>query len=392
MSIQSRLLSIILMLVASGFGAAVASAQGLCPADFCENPINSLCDAGGFRITLIDYTPAAPSESGFASYVYEICSPPAGTCSSDPSRSCLDHAKCAQFGAGTCDRECAVDSFRDLSHFDVGLPLSGVGSCLSEETEITGSCTPGPFSIGPDGSCGNALVAKCDAGLAVGSCYQMTIEIAGELNAPGLGAAFVVSKEAGDCNESCLAGPSCEPCDEMPPGEECLTRTRGFWGTHPHLIASADPRSLDLLPITVCGDDLTVVDHGVCSTSEALCTNARDRRSNPTYLALAAQLAAAKLNLAATAALSDGACAGFLYDGLTIEQWIASCESGFCDARKQEISASGCIEALDAFNNSQDIGFDQTPFPFDRPGPALVDECQQARGNGIYVGGGCDQP
>ncbi len=52
---------------------------------------------------------------------------------------------------------------------------------------------------------------------------------------------------------------------------------------------------------------------------------------------------------------------------------------------------SGCIEALHAFNNSQDIGFEQTPFPFDGPDPALVGECQLACGNGIWVGGCCDQ-
>ena len=54
----------------------------------------------------------------------------------------------------------------------------------------------------------------------------------------------------------------------------------------------------------------------------------------------------------------------------------------FCDANKNAISGSGCIEALDAFNNSPDTGFDQTPEPFDRPGPAQVGECQAARGNG----------
>ena len=67
-----------LVLLSLLYGAA-AGAQGLCPSDFCDHPIDSLCDSGGFRITLASYTPAAPSNSGFASYTYEICSPPAGT-------------------------------------------------------------------------------------------------------------------------------------------------------------------------------------------------------------------------------------------------------------------------------------------------------------------------
>ena len=33
----------------------------------------------------------------------------------------------------------------------------------------------------------------------------------------------------------------------------------------------------------------------------------------------------------------------------------------------EPISSSGCIEALDAFNNSQDILDSSTPAPFDRP-------------------------
>lgn len=368
-------------------------AQALCPGDFCDNPSfgqgANTCDAGGFLITLTNFAPAPPSTSGIASYTYQVCSPPAGSCSLDSGRSCLDNNHCAMFGAGVCTRECAVASFRDLGHFNIGLPMLGAGSCLAEGTTITGSCTGGSFSVGPDPTCGGAFVAKCDNNnLSPGECYETTINIPGEENAPGLGAAFVQSKESTDCNETCFAGPSCEPCETTTPGDACLTRTLGFWGTHPHLIQSSDPRSLNLLPITVCGDSLTTTAADACSTSEALCSNALDRRQNPTYLSLAAQLAAAKLNLAATAAVSDGACSSWMYQGMNIQQWIAHCEDNFCDQNKQAISGSGCIEALDDFNNSQDTGFMQTPFPFDRPGPALVGECQLARGNGLWVGNG----
>ena len=387
--------------MALAFGAAAASAQDQCPGDFCDNPITTLCVAGA-QVTLTGFVPAPPSDSGSATYIYEVCNPPAGTCDSTvrPGEGCLDNDFCKQQGqnidpAAFCTRDCAVDTFRDLSHFDVALPDPEF-SCLSEDTQISGTCNPGGVDqdlvIGDDPAPCGIFAAKCDAGLVPGQCYDVTLQIAGELNAPGLGAALIADKNAQACDRACIAGPSCEPCGDIRNGEQCLTRTRGFWSTHPHLIRSDDPRSLDLLPITVCGDDLTVVDHGVCSTSEALCTSARDRRPNPTYLSLAAQLTAAKLNLEATAAVSIGACSDFIHEGRTIEQWIAFCESGFCDARKQVISGSGCIEALNAFNNSQDVGFDQTPFPFDGPGPALVDECRLARGNGTWVGGGCIQP
>ena len=60
--------------------------------------------------------------------------------------------------------------------------------------------------------------------------------------------------------------------------------------------------------------------------------------------------------------------------------------SRFCNANKRTIGASGCIEAIDAFNNSQDIGFDVTPEPFDRPGPAAPSQCRGARFDRIVIG------
>jgi hypothetical protein len=79
------------------------------------------------------------------------------------------------------------------------------------------------------------------------------------------------------------------------------------------------------------------------------------------------QLTAAQLNLKATQTLFAGAsCADWKYQGKTIQEWINTCQA-LCGATQAQISSSGCIEALDAFNNSQDNGFDETPSPFDRP-------------------------
>jgi hypothetical protein len=360
----------------------------------CEAPA-AVCKAG-FRVTLNGFTAPAPSDSGTATYVYEVCSPPEGVCvgGNFDGNSCSENEFCQRAQGpnpadptASCNRDCAVDDFKDLSHFDV--PLTEIeGTCIGESTEVTVQCTNGVPAYS-DASCdfdAQALVAKCDeTDLAHGECLTMTVEIAGELTGLGLANALVVDKEGNTCTSACIQGPSCEPCDGDGEGDECLTRTRGFWGTHPHI---AD----DFLDITVCGVPQTTTDAGVCGTSEALCYNNSDRRpANPQSLELVAQLTAAKLNLNATLDIFGTTCDDFEYDGMTIQEWIDDCEADFCDASKKAISESGCIEALDAFNNSPDTGLDQTPKPFDHPGPAQVGECQKARGNGIsnYT---CSQP
>ncbi len=271
-----------------------------------------------------------------------------------------------------------------MSHFDVTFPALGL-SCLGETTEISGtcacstnasgSCSVGPFVLG-DGSCfGPASpVAKCDGtSLGAGDCLTMTLSIAGELNGLGSGPVVVVDKEATSCTASCMSGPSCTPCGGGEDGEECLTRTIGFWGNHPWI-------TNDYAPVTVCGKTLGCngaatanadpgCPAGSCtSVVEGLCSiPGSELPSNQAYVSLVRQLTAAKLNLNATAALFPGAtCSGFTHMDRSIQQWIADCEA-LCGADKATISNSGCIEALDAFNNAQDTGFEVTPSPFDRP-------------------------
>lgn len=393
------------LLAAIAFGAgqtwAAVSPPDLevCEGVECEGLPYSVCSDAGFKITMKDYTPASTANSGTATYVFEICSPVAGTCNSTvrPGESCQDHSFCQEKGQNEdpnarCLRECATDVFRALSHFDVTFPALGGSKCLSENTQVTGSCTNGNFVLG-DASCfdNNYPVAKCDGtNLGVGSCFTMTLNIAGETNSVGLGAAIVVDKEATTCTASCLAGPSCDDCTGTPPGSQCLTRTIGFWGTHPHIAGLYDP-------VTVCGLKVDGQNANACSTSEALCTSSNDYKQNPTYLSFVAQLTAAKLNLNATAGLFGSAnCSTWRYQGKSIQQLISDCESANCNARKQSISVSGCIAALTAFNESQDTGFDVTPSPFDKPGPASIEQCQRARSNGKYIGAagglGCANP
>jgi hypothetical protein len=206
----------------------------------------------------------------------------------------------------------------------------------------------------------------------------MTLNIPGEETGLGLGATVVVDKESTTCTSSCLAGPSCEACDDEGGGEgACLTRTLGFWGTHPWI-------TNNYVPVTVCNQALT-------------CDGAADGKSNPScewghcddvmeglgsspgqegikdsggsaYVAMVKQLTAAKLNLNATSAVTDGegSCADWRYGEGSIQEWISYCE-GLCGAVQAAISGSGCIEALNAFNNSEDTGLEVTPAPFDRP-------------------------
>jgi hypothetical protein len=435
---KTKLFQIFLMVLAMvlfSAGASHVAAQvappdtTVCDGVTCDTVQTAAVCSAGFTISLTNYDPATTSNNGTATFTYEICSPPAGTCSNDASTSCLDNSGCyknrCQTGgpdAGTCSqddstscsddatcnvgvtcsRDCATDKFYGLSHFDVTFPaLGGVGSCLDAGTNVTGNCaavdnTPsdghiasvGSFVLG-DAACdfGNTVAAKCDStDLNPGDCLDMTVYIPGETAGFGLGAAVLVDKEATSCTASCVAGPSCDPCEGVPPGGACLTRTIGFWGTHPDIAALYDP-------VTVCGFVVNGQLAKACSTSEALCSSSNDYKQNPTYLSLVAQLTAAKLNLNATAALSSGGlCSSWSYGGMTIQSWIGSCEATYCNTKKQIISTSGCIEALTAFNESQDTGFDVTPPPFDSPGPANINQCQLARGNGKYIGAGlCGQ-
>lgn len=151
------------------------------------------------------------------------------------------------------------------------------------------------------------------------------------------------------------------------------------------LAASADaqvtPPDLSVCEIVTC-DNLP--DSGLCSNPGV------ELKSNTAYVSMVRQMTAAQLNLNATATHFLGAtCSTFTYGGRSIQQWIADCES-LCGADEATISLSGCIEALDAFNNSQDVGFDVTPSPFDRPpvddfgriSGADSRQCGKAQGNG----------
>jgi hypothetical protein len=173
------------------------------------------------------------------------------------------------------------------------------------------------------------------------------------------------------CTDILTVPVSCQPTGPT----QCLMRTRGFWGNHPSITAQ-------FLPQTVCGVAINTTTAGTChSSSEALCTslgNANEWGGNPQAGQLIAQLMTAELNVAASLA-NGGDC------GSDINTLIAKCTK-LCYASGADIGASGCIDDLDAFNNSAST---ITPPPFDNPGPASSKQCQAAHDDGVVVSQSC---
>ena len=129
-------------------GAITPPDMTMCESTTCQDPPKSHCSDAGFAISLKSYMPAYASSEGMAKYVYEICSPPAGTCSSTvrPGEPCLDNNLCKTKGqasdpTASCSRECSVSSFRGLSHFDVTFPDLTASACVTTNTSVTGSCS-----------------------------------------------------------------------------------------------------------------------------------------------------------------------------------------------------------------------------------------------------------
>ena len=332
--------------------------------DSCDAEV-AVCNPSGFTFELIGFEPASGTPTGSSTWTYEIY---------------VDSSTCS-----------LPTGFHDLSHFDIVLPdLAAAGGCVSDDHQITLVQSAGGQNATldceggtQDKPCGFSTVAKCniDSGtLDNGECVQVELTIACEEVDLASGEIVVVSKASTHCVETPILGPSCDSCDVTEAGGACLTRTIGFWGTHPDITD-------DYLPVTACGEDLTHVDAGSCtSATEALCsTPGFEYKRNSAYVSFVGQLTAAKINLAATTDVAGGSCSGFEHNGESIAEIIAGCEA-LCDADKRTISRSGCIEALDAFNNSEDTGFDVTPEPFNRPGRASPGECRAARLNRVVIG------
>jgi hypothetical protein len=158
-------------------------------------------------------------------------------------------------------------------------------------------------------------------------------------------------------------------------GGLCLTRTPGFYGTHPHVTEL-------FLPVQSCGVTVDgVLPETPVSATEDMCVNANDAWPNstsPQQLSLIRACTAAALNFAASAE-GGGNCSGHSTDILaTLDHCCNTvCTLGLPGWR---ISNSQCIEMVDDFNNSNDTlpAFG----PFISPGPADPGYCQDSNGNG----------
>lgn len=177
-----------------------------------------------------------------------------------------------------------------------------------------------------------------------------------------------------------LPVPVCEDsatvtCERMEEG--CLTRTPGYWGTHPTITQDV----LDDMTVTSCGLTLTETEAEVqASATEDICSVGTDWRAygSPQEAQLVRQCAAAALNIAVSADL------GFECTALSEARFDQCCGS----AEACAAVPSGCIEDLDRFNNSRDT--------ITREGSELnlchelgescaaqPGECQDAKGNGF---------
>jgi hypothetical protein len=148
------------------------------------------------------------------------------------------------------------------------------------------------------------------------------------------------------------------------------------------LIQSADPRSLNLLPLDVCGTTLTSVAAGSdVSTTEAICSVGTDGKLlGPQLTQLVRQCTAALLNVAASLTL-EGDCTGAFPDLATLLDACCDADSVCTGADIPGFSLGACIDQVDAFNNTE---LDTVTFPFNT-GPAKSGPCRASKGNGVVV-------
>ena len=161
------------------------------------------------------------------------------------------------------------------------------------------------------------------------------------------------------------------------PNDKCLTRTPGFWGTHPAVTQK-------YLEVEVCGVTLDNVRAGNSTSAiEAMCSVGKDGKiMGPQMTQLVRQCTAAALNIAASKSF-DGDCNN-AEGSEGIDRIFASCcgsESICTDDPIEGFSINSCIGALDAFNN---LPNDTLNFDF-KTGPADSSVCRASKDNKVVV-------
>lgn len=265
------------------------------------------------------------------------------------------------------------------------------GAC-PKEPEGTADLTSTPFVVAAGGtspvdfgpqtveqtSC-NVAVVTCEIGNMVGETFEPeqddcinVVEGAGTCAVNG----GTCATDA-DCGTKTITDTASEECAVE--AEGCLTRTPGFWGTHPNVTA-------EFLDVWSCGHTLVTTEAGdPGSVTEDLCSIGRDQKEydSPQQAQLTRQCAAAALNIAASLEL-----AGSCEEELSAERFSECCGVDLCaEGTKEEITASGCIEDLDEFNNLELGEFDDQDLchvlGLGPPCAADPSQCQEAGDNGI---------
>jgi hypothetical protein len=378
--------------------AAILALALLLPAPAsAQNPPN--CNAN-----LLDQTiariPPGPTAIAGATINYTVIvinrsiSPP-GCDPMNPNNLCTGagapFACCTGAGTGTCECQVGCDTLDVTADFccpgptgAAAMPPDPLCSNLVTDEDIPatdGVALFGPFPcVMPDIAPGIATAGVFGDGLlndGVGGTGLSPFEINKTITVEIIPTTTTTSSTT-TTTSSTTTTTSSTTTTTLPP--LCLTRTPGFWGTHPFLIQSDDPRSLDLLPLTVCGTILDSVEAGSeSSTTEAICSTGTDGKIlGPQLTQLVRQCTAALLNVAASLTL-EGDCTGLPDIGDLLEGCCG--DASVCTGDTvPDLSVGACIERLDTFNNSDDT----LNFPF-RTGPANSRICRDARGNGVVV-------
>jgi len=328
----------------------------------------------------------------------------AGTPFSLPVERCTDNVFCN--GLETCDPTLAEDSVR------LGLCVPGTPPTCDDGN----ACTTDLCDTQLDECVNTDISADCNDGNActADSCVPATGCVNTDNSArcedsdvctddrcdPVTGCVNTDNSARCDDSDVCTDD-RCDPvngCVNTPNNlcEGCLTRTPGFWGTHPRVTAL-------FLSIESCGLTLdTKVPATPGSVTEDLCFSAIDAKANntsPQQLQLIRQCAAAALNFAASTE-GGGSCDNVvLSNGATIAAVFNRCcdEESLCTigASGTRIGNSGCIGLLDEFNNSDDTidctTLDPSSVTFQTFCPSLgangfnanPKRCDEANGNGF---------
>ena len=161
-------------------------------------------------------------------------------------------------------------------------------------------------------------------------------------------------------------------------GQGCLTRTPGFWATHPDI-------TMMFLPLDSCGLEVNTTEAmTLVSSTEDMCSVGTDNKTitpptSPQQIQLVRQCMAANLNIEATNEIG-GNCESDYPNITTLINDCCNNAGSICrkGATPSDIDASQCIGNLDAFNNLPDS---LTNDLFEHPGSANPDKCKASKNN-----------